>query len=179
MSALRLSYITAAHVTVVLPLQSAAVTITRNMDPSVAATKTNWYNGGTTVTFGEESGLRSFTFPLVAITVDAYGAVTICLSCEDIAQQSCAMVPRWRVFSSFLCPVFSASCVQHTSDMHSKFALRPHNLWKYGRYPMSDRWDQARKQKRRKKKPQIGWKYICPHPAMQGGHKSVYYFLCL
>ena len=65
-----------AHVTVVLPSQSAAVTITWNMDPSVAATKTNWYNGGTTVTFGEESGLRSFTFPPVAITVDAYGAAT-------------------------------------------------------------------------------------------------------
>jgi len=75
-----------AHVTVVLPSQSSAVTITWNMDPSVAATKTNWYNGGTTVTFGaeygptvtfgEESGLWSFTFPPVAITVDAYGAAT-------------------------------------------------------------------------------------------------------
>jgi len=33
----------------------------------------------------------------------------------------------------FLRPVFSASRVQHISDMHSKFALRPHPVWKYGR----------------------------------------------
>jgi len=27
--------------------------------------------------------------------------------------------------------------------MHSKFALglRPHHVWKYGRHPISDRWD--------------------------------------
>jgi len=28
----------------------------------------------------------------------------------------------------FLHPVFSASCVQHTSDLHSKFALRLHHM---------------------------------------------------
>jgi len=28
--------------------------------------------------------------------------------------------------------VFSASRMQHISDMHSKFALRPHRVWKYG-----------------------------------------------
>jgi len=27
--------------------------------------------------------------------------VDICLSCEDIARQSCAMVPRWRIFGDF------------------------------------------------------------------------------
>jgi len=37
-------------------------------------------------------------------------------------------------------PVFSASCVQHISDMHSKFALRRHYVWKYGRHPVSDCW---------------------------------------
>ena len=36
-----------------------------------------------------------------------------CLSCEDIARQSCAMVPRWRFLATFLRPVFSASRVQH------------------------------------------------------------------
>jgi len=36
-------------------------------------------------------------------------------------------------------PVFSASSVQRISDMHSKFALRPHHVWKYGRHPISDR----------------------------------------
>jgi len=41
----------------------------------------------------------------------------------------------------FLRPVFSASRVQEVSDMHSKFTLRPHHVWKYGRHPISDRWD--------------------------------------
>jgi len=37
--------------------------------------------------------------------------------------------------------VFSASRMQHISDMHSKFALRPYHVRKYGRHPISDRWD--------------------------------------
>jgi len=32
--------------------------------------------------------------------------------------------------------VFAASHGQHTSDLHSKFALRPHHVWKYGRHPI-------------------------------------------
>ena len=55
-----------------------------------------------------------------------FPTVDTCLSCEDIAQQSCAMVRRRGIFGDFLDPVFSASRVQHISDMHSKFALRPH-----------------------------------------------------
>jgi len=39
----------------------------------------------------------------------------------------------------FLRPVFSASRVQHISEMHSEFTLRPHHAWKYGRHPISDR----------------------------------------
>ena len=65
--------------------------------------------------------------------------VDMCLSCEDIARQSCAMVRKWR--SIFFHPVFSASRVQHISGMHSKFALRPQHVWKYGRHPISDRRD--------------------------------------
>jgi len=38
----------------------------------------------------------------------------------------------------FLCPVFTASHVQHVSDLHSKFALRPHHVSKHGRHPISD-----------------------------------------
>jgi len=63
--------------------------------------------------------------------------VDTCLSCEDRAWESCAMEPKWW----FLGPVFSASRVQHISDMHSKFALRPHHVWKYGRHPLCGRWD--------------------------------------
>ena len=77
----------------------------------------------------EEMLLLNKFFPIVAT----------CLSCEDIARQSCGMVPRLRFFASFLRPVYSASHVQHISDLHSKFGLRTHHVWKYGRHPISDR----------------------------------------
>jgi len=70
-----------------------------------------------------------------------FSVVDTCLSCEDMVRQSCTMVRRWRLFGDFLHPVFSASRVQQVSDLHSKFALRPHHVWKYGRHPMFDRWD--------------------------------------
>jgi len=60
---------------------------------------------------------------------------------EDMARQSYAMVPRCRFFYDFLRPVFAASRVQQVSDLHPKFTLRPHHVWKYGRHPISDRWD--------------------------------------
>ena len=44
---------------------------------------------------GEILLLKSF-FPIV----------DMCLNCEDIARQSCAMVRRWRFFGDFLRPVF-------------------------------------------------------------------------
>jgi len=37
--------------------------------------------------------------------------------------------------------VFSASRVQQVSDLHLKFALRPHHVWKYGRRPICGGWD--------------------------------------
>jgi len=49
--------------------------------------------------------------------------VDMCLSCEDIARQSCTMVPRLRLFGEFLGPAFPANRAQHISDLHSKFAL--------------------------------------------------------
>jgi len=66
-----------------------------------------------------------------------FSIVDTCLSSEDIARQSCVIVTKWR----FLRPVFSASRLQHISDMHSKFALRPHHVSKYGRHPICGRWD--------------------------------------
>jgi len=51
------------------------------------------------------------------------------------------IIIQWCRNGDFLCPVFSASRVQHISDIHSKFALKPHYVWKYGRHPISDRWD--------------------------------------
>ena len=49
------------------------------------------------------------------------------LSCEDTARRSCAMVRRLRIFASC---IFS----EPPADLHSKFALRPHHVWKYGRH---------------------------------------------
>jgi len=63
------------------------------------------------------------------------------LSCEDIARQSYAMVPRWQIFGDFLRPVFSASRMQHVTDLYLKFALRPQHVWKNGRHPICDGWD--------------------------------------
>jgi len=51
-----------------------------------------------------------------------------CLSCEDTARQSRAMVRRWQSFGDFLHPVFSASRMQHVSDVHLKFTLKPHHV---------------------------------------------------
>jgi len=45
------------------------------------------------------------------------------------------MVTFWGFFGA----VFLASYVQHVSDLHSKFTLRQHHVWKYGRHPISDR----------------------------------------
>jgi len=43
----------------------------------------------------------------------------------------------WRFFASYIL----ASRVQHISDLHSKFVLRPHHVWKYGRHTICDGWD--------------------------------------
>jgi len=51
-----------------------------------------------------------------------------CLSCENIARQSCAMVPRWQFFCDFLGPAFPASSAQHVSDLHYTFTLGPHHV---------------------------------------------------
>jgi len=67
--------------------------------------------------------------------------VNMCFSCEDIAWQSCGMVPRWWFFGEFLGPAFPASRLQHISDLHSKFTLRPYHVWKCGRHPISGGWD--------------------------------------
>jgi len=38
------------------------------------------------------------------------------------------MVLRWQFLEIFLHPVFSASRMQQVSDLHLKFALRPHHV---------------------------------------------------
>jgi len=61
-----------------------------------------------------------------------FSVVDTCLSCEDIARQSCGMVPRWRFLATLLGLAFAASRVQHLSDLHYKFAIGPHHVSKYG-----------------------------------------------
>jgi len=50
-------------------------------------------------------------------------------------------VVRWCPDGDFLGPAFPASRVQHFSDLHPKFELRPHYVWKYGRHPISNGYD--------------------------------------
>jgi len=67
--------------------------------------------------------------------------VDTCLRCEDIAWQICGMVPRWRLFGNFfVCCIFSELHATRFR-LHSKFTLSTHHVWKYGRHPISDRWD--------------------------------------
>jgi len=96
----------------------------------------------TTRTISAASGLK-FTIlwePVeeILLLIKFFPIVDMCLSREDINRQSCAMVPRWRFFDDLLRPVFSASRVHHVSDLHLKFALRPHHVCKYGTHPICD-----------------------------------------
>jgi len=47
------------------------------------------------------------------------------------------------ILASFLRPVFQRTTCStfETCILNSKFALRPHHVWKYGRHPISGRWD--------------------------------------
>jgi len=68
--------------------------------------------------------------------------------------------------ASFLRPVFSASRVQHISDMHSKFALRPHHMAIHS--PTTG--IRRGKKEGRRKKPQ--GKYIMSASATHGCHNK-------
>jgi len=67
--------------------------------------------------------------------------VDTCLNCEGVARQFARWCPDGDFFHDFLRPVFAASRMQQFSDLHLKFAVRPHRVCKYGRHPTSDRWD--------------------------------------
>jgi len=56
----------------------------------------------------------------------------------SVAELEPDKVVWWCADGRFLHPVFSVSRMQHISDLHSKFALRPHHMWKYGRHPICD-----------------------------------------
>jgi len=64
---------------------------------------------------------------------------------EFVAKIQPHRVVRWcadgKFLAIFLRPVFSVNRMQHISDLHSKFALRPHHVWKYGRHPICYGWE--------------------------------------
>jgi len=118
--------------------------ITRRRAVTLSRRKTRWNLQGCPKLVNRSQPLVGRTAPYCEDILplnNFFPIVDTCLSCEDIARQSCAMVPRWRFLANFLCPVFSASRVQHVSDLHPKFALKPHHVWKYGRHPICDGWD--------------------------------------
>ena len=45
----------------------------------------------------------------ISVLNKLFPIVDTCLTCEDIARQSCAMVPRWRFLATFLRPAFPAT----------------------------------------------------------------------
>jgi len=75
------------------------------------------------------------------------------------------MANFWR----FLRPVFSASRVQHISVLHSKFALRPHQLCGsmvdiQSATAENTRGKKKKEEKKKKKKPQDENIMACPIP---------------
>ena len=56
-----------------------------------------------------------------------FSLVDACFNCEDMTDRLCDGAQR-AIFAYLLRPVFSASRVRHTSDMHSTFAQRPHHV---------------------------------------------------
>jgi len=123
---------------------------------------------------GRSSPYRGDMWRRYCCSTSFFPIVDMCLKCEDIARQSCAMAPRWQIFGDFLHPAFSASHVQHVSDLHPKFTLRPHHVQSTAdiQSPTAEirRGRKRKKERRRKKKPQGKNIMVCPIP--QGDHNK-------
>jgi len=72
------------------------------------------------------------------------------------------MVPRWYIFDDFLRPVFAASRVQHVSDLHLKFARRPHHVWQTSNLRRLRLGEEKKKDRKKKKKLQNENIMVCP-----------------
>ena len=67
-------------------------------------------------------------------------------------------------FWPVLRPVFSASHAQHISDLHPKFALRPHHVWKYAMVDIQSATAENRRWiKKIERKRNHRAKIWCPH----------------
>jgi len=98
--------------------------------------------------------------------VNVLHRIVSCLNCEDIARQSCAMVPRWRFFGEFLRPVFSANRVQQVSDLHYYIRTKATpcvEVWQTSnlrRLRLGE--EKKNEEERRNKKPQDENTMVCP-----------------
>jgi len=77
----------------------------------------------------------------------------------------------WCPDGEFLRPVFPVSRVQHITDLHHKFALRPHHVWKYG-IDIQSAMAEIRRGKNNRKKEKPQGKNIMSVSATQGGHNN-------
>jgi len=93
----------------------------------------------------------------------------MCLSCEDIARQSYAMVPRWQFFASFLRPV--VYCQRAVCSMFQTSILNSHKSHTMcgSTVDIQSATAEIRRGKRRKKKQ---YENIMPASATQGGHSD-------
>jgi len=67
------------------------------------------------------------------------------------------------IFGDFFASYVSASRVQHVSDLHPKFALRPHHVLAYIQYATVEI-RRGKEQRKQKKKPQDENMMVCPIP---------------
>jgi len=63
--------------------------------------------------------------------------------------------------------------VQHVSDLHPKFALRPHHVWKYGRHPICDGRDYARKKNKDRRRNHRA-KKVMAYQTVDSRHKVMH-----
>jgi len=94
----------------------------------------------------------------------------------SVAKIQADKVVRWCPDGECLaifCVLYLASRVQYISDMHSKFALRPNQVWKLVNIQSTTAENKRGKkiERRRKKKPQD--ENIMSASGTQGGHNQI------
>jgi len=97
------------------------------------------------------------------LLINFFPVVDTCLSCEDIARQSCEMVPRWRFLATFACGIFSeprAARFRPASYIRTE-ATQCVEVWQTSNL---QRLRLGEKKTDRKKKPQGKNIMVCPIP---------------
>ena len=100
--------------------------------------------------------LNKFFFPIV----------DMCLSCEDRARQSCAVVPRWRFLATFASCIFSephAALFRPASEIRTK-AIPCVEVWQTSNLWRLKLGEEKKKKEGKKNKPQHENIMVCPIP---------------